>query len=320
MHKKSKLLDEIAEKMTVLHYSVRTKQAYIKWIKDFIIYNNKTHPIDLSAENVRNYLNYLANQRHVSAPTQNQALQSILFLYRQIVKKDIGWIKNVDRAKQTKHLPVVFTKGEIESILNNLTGIYRLIAELLYGSGLRLSEGLSLRLLDIDIGYKQLVIRNGKGAKDRITLLPESIIQKINEQTAFVENLHNQDLAKGLGLTTLPFALDVKYPNASRELKWQYLFPSNDFTKDIKSGYIYRRHIHASTFQRMFKSALVKSKIAKLGGPHSLRHSFATHLLLAGYDIRTVQELLGHSSVKTTMIYTHVLNKGGMGVKSPLDL
>jgi integron integrase len=316
---KSKLLEQLRTRIRVKHYSPSTEKLYVNWVKRFILFNNKTHPKDMGEKEIRNYLNFLAVKKHVSASTQNQALNAILFLYKEIIKKEIGWLKDVKRAKYKKNLPVVLTPAEVKEVLANLDGEVFLVASLLYGAGLRLSEALKIRVKDIDFNYRQLSIRDGKGAKDRFTMLPEKIIPPLKKHLKQVKLLHDKDLKKGYGASYLPAALAQKYPNASREFKWQYVFPSKRFVKNEKTGELFRHHIYPSTVQRADNNAAKKTGINKIITPHTFRHSFATHLLQDGYDIRTVQELLGHKSVKTTMIYTHVMNKGGMGVRSPLD-
>lgn len=273
----------------------------------------------MGADEIRAFISNLAVKENVSSSTQNQALQAILFLYKAILKIQVGWINEIERAARTKHIPVVFSRAEAKRVLENMTGIARLITSLLYGGGLRLNECLRLRVKDIDFDYKQIVIRDGKGEKDRRTTLPEKLIPALQEQIKYVKKLHSDDLKQNNGTTVLPYALRKKYVNAGKEFGWQFLFPSGSFVTDEESKQEYRYHIHSSTIQKAIKEALKKSEITKPGSPHTFRHSFATHLLESGYDIRTVQELLGHKDVRTTMIYTHVLNKGGMGVRSPLD-
>ncbi len=273
----------------------------------------------MGAEEIKAFINNLATNHHVSASTQNQALQAVLFLYKNVLEKDIGWIKEIKRASRIKHLPVVFSKREIIKIFENLTGVPRLVVSLLYGGGLRLSEALRLRIKDIDFDHQQIIVRDGKGEKDRYAVLPFSIIQDFKDHLNNVYRLHKKDLANGRGGTKLPYALANKYPNASKEFGWQYAFPAEKFIKEKETGLIYRYHIHESTIQRAVKKAIKKAGVNKPGSPHTFRHSFATHLLEAGTDIRTIQELLGHSSLDTTMIYTHVTNKGAFGVQSPVD-
>lgn len=315
---KPKLLDEVRSFLRVNHYSKKTEEAYTNWIKQFILFNNKTHPEKLGAEEIKNYLNYLAVNKNVSASTQNQALQGILFLYKNILKKDVGWIEEIKFAQRKKHLPVVLSKKEVAKVFNFLEGTNGIIVSLLYGSGLRLSEALKLRIKDIDFDYKQILVRDGKGEKDRHTILPDSVISDLKKYLNGVYLKHKDDLMQGKGETILPYALKKKYPNAGKEFGWQYAFPADKFIMDKGSGLVTRWHIHESTIQRAVKEAIKKAGITKPASPHTFRHSFATHLLENGYDIRTIQELLGHNSVKTTMIYTHVLNRG-LGVKSPLD-
>jgi integron integrase len=272
----------------------------------------------MGKEEIQKFINHLAINDNVSSSTQNQALQAILFLYKRVLKKDVGWLDEIKRATRVKHLPVVFSKKETAKIIDNLTGIPKLVVSILYGSGLRLSEALRLRIKDIDFDYKQIVVRDGKGEKDRHTILPDSVIPDLKKHLNWVYLKHKEDLKSGKGETILPYALGKKYPNAGKEFGWQYAFPADKFIKNKDSGKIIRWHIHESTIQRAVKEAIKKAGIVKPGSPHTFRHSFATHLLENGYDIRTIQELLGHNSVKTTMIYTHVLNRG-LGVKSPLD-
>ncbi len=313
-----KLLDQVRNTLRANHYSVKTEESYISWIKRFILFNNKIHPEKLGAEAIRNYLNFLAIDKHVSSSTLNQALQGILYLYKNVLNKDVGWIDDIKHNTRIKHLPVVFSKKEVNKIFENLEGIPKLVISLLYGGGLRLSEALNLRIKDIDFDYKQIIVRDGKGEKDRHTILPMTIMQELKKHLNDVYLQHKKDLMNSKGETILPYALAKKYPNAGKEFGWQYAFPADKFIKEKESGLIFRWHIHESTIQRAVKDAIKKAGITKQGSPHTFRHSFATHLLENGYDIRTIQELLGHQSVKTTMIYTHVLNKG-IGVKSPLD-
>jgi integron integrase len=300
------------------HYSPKTEESYIGWIKKFILFHNKAHPSTLGKQDIQKYLNYLAVERHVSSSTQNQALQGILFLYKKVLTKEIGWIEDVQHAARVTHMPVVFSKREVMKIFDRLDGVPKLIVSFLYGAGLRLSECLRLRVKDIDFDYGQVVVRDGKGEKDRCSVLPRSIMPELRNHLEKVRKLHKDDLVRGFGGTCLPYALRRKYPAADKEFGWQYVFPSNKFVKERDSGVLYRYHVHESTIQRTVKKAIEKAGIDKPGSPHTFRHSFATHLLENGYDIRTIQELLGHRSVKTTMIYTHVLNRG-IGIRSPLD-
>jgi integron integrase len=313
-----KLLDKVRTDLRSKHYSRKTETAYTNWIKRFVLFHNKRHPKDMGAEEIKAFINNLVTNHHVSSATQNQALQGILFLYKNILTKDVGWIENIKRSSRVKHLPVVLSKKEVEKVFKNLDGTNKIIISLLYGSGLRLAEALNLRIKDIDFDYKQILVRDGKGEKDRHTILPDSIVPELKKHLNNVYLKHKQDLKNGKGETILPYALKKKYPNAGKEFGWQYAFPADKFIKEKESGLIFRWHIHESTIQRAVKEAVKNAGITKPASPHTFRHSFATHLLENGYDIRTIQELLGHNSIKTTMIYTHVLNRG-LGVKSPLD-
>jgi integron integrase len=311
-----KLMDKVRTELRTKHYSSKTEEAYTNWIKRFVLFHNKKHPKDMGAAEIKSFVDNLVTNHHVSSSTQNQALQGILFLYKNILEKDVGWIEDIKRSSRVKHLPVVLSKKEVVKVFDHLSGTNKIIVSLLYGSGLRLSEALKLRIKDIDFDYKQILVRDGKGEKDRHTILPDSIIPALKQHLNKIYVKHKEDLIKGKGETILPYALKRKYPNAGKEFGWQYAFPADKFIKE--SGLILRWHIHESTIQRAVKEAIKKSGLTKSASPHTFRHSFATHLLENGYDIRTIQELLGHNSVKTTMIYTHVLNKG-LGVKSPLD-
>ncbi len=316
---KPRLMDQVRDALRVRHYSYRTEQAYIGWIRRYIIFHGKRHPALLGAEEVRQFLTWLARDRNVSAATQSQALASILFLYRQTLDIDLPWVENIVRARKPQHLPVVMSRTEVRQVLAELSGEYRLVASLLYGSGLRLMEALRLRVKDIDLTRCELVVRNGKGAKDRVTVIPSSLLAPLRRQLERVQTMHQEALARGYGGVELPFALERKYPRAHLEPAWQYVFPMAKPSRDPRSGAWRRHHMLEDTLQRQVKEAVRRAGIAKPASCHTFRHSFATHLLESGSDIRTVQELLGHSSVKTTQIYTHVLNRGGMAVKSPLD-
>jgi integron integrase len=315
-----RLLDQVRELIRVRHYSIRTEQAYVQWIRRFILFHGKRHPRDMGAPEVTAFLSDLAMQRNVAASTQNQALHAILFLYRDVLKIDLPWLDQVQRAKTPQRLPVVFTRDEVRALMARLEGTMWLMAMLTYGSGLRLLECLRLRVKDVDFHYKQLVVRDAKGQKDRVTMLPNSLIDPLRTHLARVRQLHETDLREGFGQVYLPNALAAKYPSADREWAWQYVFPSARRSIDPRSGSERRHHAPEDALQRAVKHAIRKAGIVKPGSVHTLRHSFATHLLESGYDIRTVQELLGHADVKTTMIYTHVLNRGGRGVVSPVDL
>jgi integron integrase len=315
---KPKLLEQVKHKLQSERYSKKTIEAYTKWIKEFILFDKETHPRDRSKKQIENYLSHLAVDRKVSASTQSQALSALLFLYRKVLDKEFGWLDEVVKAKYSKRIPVVFTRAEVKEVLKHLEGVPWLVCSLLYGAGLRLGEALNLRVKDINFESNQIIVREAKGDKDRITTLPKTIIPELKQHLNKVFVQHKNDLKKGKGRTKLPHALAAKYPNANAEFGWQYAFPADKFIKDDYTGIIYRYHIHESTIQRKIKLAIKNAKVNKPAGSHTFRHSFATHLLESGYDIRTIQELLGHSSVKTTMIYTHVINQGA-GVISPLD-
>ncbi len=317
--KQPKLLDQVRDAIRVRHYSIRTEEAYLQWIKRFIYFHNKKHPKDMGEPEVTAFLTDLAVEKNVSASTQNQALSALLFLYKEVLSLEIDWINDVVRAKKPKRLPVVLTKPEVNLLLSEITGINSLIARLMYGTGMRLMEAIRLRVKDIDFEYHSINIRDGKGGKDRKTVLPEILLLELHKQIHHVKTLHDTDLNEGYGEVYLPFALSRKYPNAARELAWQYVFPSHKRSIDPRSNKIRRHHIDEKTIQRAIKNALRNIGLTKPVTSHTLRHSFATHLLEDGYDIRTIQDLLGHKDVKTTMIYTHVMNKGGRGVISPLD-
>ena len=314
-----KLLDQVRDRLRVKHYSIRTEHSYIDWIKRFIWFHDKRHPRDMGAVEVEAYLTHLAVKNKVSASTQNQAKSALLFLYREVLGQQLPWLDKVTQANAPRRLPVVLTMAEVQTVLKQLSGTHWLIASLLYGAGLRLMEAVRLRVKDIEFTQHEIIVREGKGAKDRVTMLPASVIEPLQLHLAKVKALHRQDLAAGFGNVYLPFALAKKYPNAAREWGWQYVFPSAKLSVDPRSSVTRRHHVDEKGIQRAMKQALRNTRIVKPATPHSLRHSFATHLLMGGYDIRTVQELLGHSDLQTTMIYTHVLNRGGKGVVSPLD-
>jgi integron integrase len=315
-----RLLDQVREAIRIRHYSIRTEQAYVDWIRRFILFHGKRHPREMGAPELTAFLSHLAVKQNVAASTQNQALHAILFLYRNVLKIDLPWLNEVQRAKKPQHLPVVFTREEVKALLAQLQGTTWLMAMLTYGSGLRLLECLRLRVKDVDFHYRQLLVRDAKGQKDRVTMLPNSLVDPLRTHLAKVRHLHENDLRDGYGRVYLPHALATKYPSADREWSWQYVFPSSRRSIDPRTGIERRHHAPEDALQRAVKQAIRKANIVKPGSVHTLRHSFATHLLESGYDIRTVQELLGHSDVKTTMIYTHVLNRGGRGVLSPVDM
>ncbi len=314
-----KLLDQVRDKIRVKHYSIRTETQYLHWIKRFIFFHGKQHPRDLGAAEVESFLSHLATEGNVSASTQNQALSALLFLYREVMGIVLPWMDTMVRAKKPQRLPVVLNRSEVALVLERMDGVYGLMARLLYGTGMRLMECCRLRVKDVDFGQLEILIREGKGAKDRVTMLPSTLILPLQEHLAKRRRLYEDDFAKGMAEVFLPDALARKYPKAANEWAWQYIFPSGSYSVDPRSGNERRHHIDEKLLQRAMKRAVTASGIVKLATPHTLRHSFATHLLQNGYDIRTVQELLGHSDVSTTMIYTHVLNKGGRGVVSPLD-
>ena len=314
-----RLLDEVRDLIRLLHYSYRTEQSYLEWIKQYILFHQKRHPAEMGATEVSQFLTHLAVNRRVAASTQNQALAALLFLYRRVLKQDLPWLDNVERAKRPARLPVVLTKAEVKLVLSNLQQQSWLMASLLYGSGLRLNECLRLRVKDLDFSYQQIVVRDAKGNKDRVTVLPATLTESLQAQLELAKSVHQRDLAAGFGEVGLPFALAQKYPNAQWEWRWQFVFPAATISKDPRSGSKRRHHVGEWVLQQAVKSATRLSEIDKPVSCHTFRHSFATHLLEDGYDIRTVQELLGHKDVRTTMIYTHVLNRGGRGVRSPLD-
>ncbi len=314
-----KLLDQVRGKLRVKHYSIRTEEQYLHWIKRFILFHDKRHPRDMGGGEVEGFLTDLAVRGKVAASTQNQAKSAILFLYKQVLETELPWLDNVTRAKAPQRLPVVLTHKEVQAVLAKLSGTHWLVASLLYGAGMRLMEVIRLRVKDVEFARGEIIVREGKGFKDRVTMLPQSVAQPLKLHLAKVKALHDEDLSLGHGEVYLPFALAKKYPNAGREWGWQYVFPSKNLSVDPRSGVTRRHHIDEKGLQRAMKQAVRDARITKPATPHTLRHSFATHLLQSGYDIRTVQELLGHADVSTTMIYTHVLNKGGKAVVSPLD-
>lgn len=314
-----KLLDRVRWHLRVKHYSIRTEQAYVDWIRRYILFHGKRHPNEMGERQITQFLTHLAVDKHVAASTQNQAFSALLFLYQQVLERKLDFIDNVQRVTRPSKLPVVFTPSEARSVLAHLKGDYRLMAELLYGSGLRLMECLRLRVKDIDFGYGHITVRDGKGLRDRITVLPEQLRQPLRRHLERTREIHQRDLADGNGRVYLPFALDQKYRKANRSWPWQYVFPAEKLSNDPRSGEKRRHHTMENNLQKAVKIAIQRSGIRKTGSCHTFRHSFATHLLENGQDIRTVQELLGHKDVSTTMIYTHVLNKPGLAVRSPLD-
>ena len=310
---KLKLLDQVRQAIRTRHYSHMTEKAYVGWIKRFIFFHNKRHPAAMGEAEIGRFLSSLATESHVSASSQNQALNALLFLYQEILCLKIGYIDGVIRAQRPKRLPVVLTKDEVRKILGGLNGTPWIMTMLLYGAGLRLMECCRLRVKDIDFSQNQIVVRAGKGNKDRHTMLPTAVKDVLHKHLQDVKRLHDEDLQKGLGRVVLPNALDRKYQTADKEWGWQWVFPATSHYTDQVTGEKRRHHLHESVLQKAVKDARLKAGIAKPAGPHTMRHSFATHLLEDGYDIRTVQELLGHNDVSTTMVYTHILNRGGKG-------
>jgi integron integrase len=314
-----RLLTQVREVLRRRYYSKRTEEAYIHWIKRYIYFSGKRHPTQLGEAEVTAFLNDLALERKVAAATQNQALSALLFLYKEVLGCELPWLDGIQRPTRPVRVPAVLTRSEVERLLAQLQGTRWLIASLLYGSGLRVMECLRLRVKDVDFGYRQVLVRDGKGEKDRVTMLPLTVADPLRRHFERVRMLHVRDVREGYGEVHLPYALARKYPRAGIEWCWQYLFPSKNRSLDAESRVVRRHHLDASVPQRAIKDAAHAAAIQKHVSCHTLRHSFATHLLESGYDIRTVQELLGHADVSTTMIYTHVLNKGGRGVRSPLD-
>ena len=319
METHASLEDRVRTEIRRLNYSYQTETAYLGWIIRYIRFNKSQPPLELNDTHVVNYLNYLTQSRGVSASTQNQALCAIVFLYKQVLKEPLGKLENLKRAKESEHIPVVFSVDEARQVISSIEGVKKLAVQLMYGSGLRISEVLRLRIKDLDFDYRQIFVLNSKGLKDRVTLMPELLYGPLKQQSRKVKNLHDRDLQRGWGTVVLPNALSAKYPNAGAKLGWQYLFPSKTRRKDPRTGKYQRYHISGSAIQKEVSRSLKENRINKQASCHTFRHSFATHLLMDGYDIRTVQELLGHKNLKTTMIYTHVLNKGGKGVRSPID-
>jgi integron integrase len=316
---KPKLLDQVRDVIRRKHFSLRTERIYCDWIRRFILYHKKRHPLEMGETEITDFLTHLARDAGVAASTQNQALSSILFLYRDVFQQKIGWLDGMERAKRPVRLPVVLTRDEARQVFLNLHGRHRLMAGLLYGSGLRLMECVRLRVKDLDFGYLRITVREGKGGKDRVTMLPVNLAKPLERELGKVRAQHEEDIARGLGEVHLPYALARKFPAAAKELGWQYVFPSSRLSVDPRSGQKRRHHTDETVLQGAVKRAVRAAGITKPATCHTLRHSFATHLLENGYDIRTVQELLGHKDVSTTMMYTHVLNRPGLGVKSPLD-
>lgn len=316
---KPKLLDQVRLAIRTRHYSLKTEEAYVGWIKRFIFFHNKRHPAEMGEAEIGQFLSSLARDSHVSASTQNQALNALLFLYREVLHKEIGFVNGVVRAKRPKRLPVVLTRQEVRAVVGFLEGAEWIMAMLLYGAGLRLMECLRLRVKDIDFSSGEIRVRSGKGDKDRVTMLPAAVKEPLRSHLGLVRQQYEADLKSSYAGVSLPHALERKYPNAGKEWPWQWVFPATSLYLDRQSGLRKRHHLHESVLQKAVRQAVLKAGISKPASPHTFRHSFATHLLEDGYDIRTIQELLGHRDVSTTMIYTHVLNRGGRGVNSPAD-
>jgi len=318
-HGKPRLLDQLRARIRYRHYSPSTEATYVQWVRRYILFHDKRHPAEMGGEEVATFLNYLVTKEHVSASTQNQALSAVVFLYKHVLEKDLGQFPELVNARRPKRLPVVLTREEAHAILRRLDEPYLTMALLMYGAGLRIQECLKLRILDVDFGRNELLVRKGKGQKDRVTVLPHSAISGLREAIELTRQRFERDQARGIRHVDLPPGLLRKYPNAVRDLKWQFVFTAQTLSSDPRTGKRGRHHIHDRSVGKALSAAIRKAGIMKHVTAHSLRHSFATHLLESGYDIRTVQELLGHSHVNTTMIYTHVLNRGGRGIVSPAD-
>jgi len=314
-----RLLDQVRDRIRLKHYSIRTEQAYLDWVRRFVVFHDRRHPRELGHGHVEAFLTHLAVERNVAAATQNQAKSALLFLYKEVLGAELPWLDGVESAKRPRRLPAVLTPEEVGAVLRRVDGTSGLVLRLLYGTGMRMLEALRLRVKDVEFQRREILVRDGKGARDRVTMLPDRLALPLRAHLARVKTLHDDDLREGCGEVYLPHALARKYPNAPREWAWQYVFPSAKRSQDPRSGAVRRHHADDQNIQRAMRAALRAAGIAKVATPHTLRHSFATHLLESGYDIRTVQELLGHKDVSTTMIYTHVLNRGGRGVTSPID-
>ena len=314
-----KLMDQMRQALRSRHYSAKTEKAYCLWVRRYIGFHKMRHPCEMADDEVNAFLTHLAIDLKVSSSSQNQALSALLFLYRHVIGYEIGELGGVIRARKPEHVPVVMTRQEVRALLGELEGEMWLMASLMYGTGMRLMECLRLRVLDVHFVPREINVRNGKGAKDRVTMLPETLVAPLREQMRRAQLVHKRDLAEGWGRVQLPDALERKYPNAPAEWRWQWVFPQQTRWRNFETAEQGRHHVHETVIQRAVKAAAKRAGIVKHVGCHTLRHSFATHLLESGYDIRTIQELLGHKSLNTTMVYTHVLNKGGLGVKSPFD-
>ncbi|WP_171829073.1 integron integrase [Kinneretia aquatilis] len=314
-----KLLDQVRERIRYLHYSRRTEEAYVHWCRAFIRFHGIRHPAEMGGPEVEAYLSWLSNERGVAVSTHRQALSALLFLYGKVLGLSLPWMMDIGRPQLKRRLPVVLSQAEVLAVLDHLEGTHRLLAQLLYGTGMRITEALQLRVKDLDFDHGAVIVREGKGGKDRVVMLPQSLAQGLRWQLNAARSMWMQDQEAGRGGVFMPDALERKYPRAGASWVWFWVFPQADHSTDPQSGVVRRHHLYDQTFQRAFKRATAAAGIPKPATPHTLRHAFATHLLQAGYDIRTVQELLGHSDVATTMIYTHVLKMGGAGVRSPMD-
>jgi integron integrase len=314
-----RLLDRVRWHLRIKRYSIRTEQAYLEWIRRFILFHEKRHPGEMGEEEIAAFLSHLAIDKHVAASTQNQAFSALLFLYQQVLEKKLDFVAGVERVRRPPKLPVVFTRAEARAVIAQLEGDYRVMAELLYGAGLRLMELLRLRVKDIDFGYNQIIVRESKGMHERRTVLPARLKRPLQLHLELVRQRHRQDLARGGGAVYLPFAIARKYGNASRDWRWQYVFPAAKLSADPRGAGMRRHHVGEKNLQNAVKTAIHRAGLSKAASCHTFRHSFATHLLERGTDIRAVQELLGHKDISTTMVYTHVLNKPGLGILSPLD-
>jgi integron integrase len=315
----SPLLDQVRAVARLKQLSLRTEESYVQAIRRFILFHDKRHPATMGTAEIQAYLTHLAVDEQLAGSTLNVALSAILFLYREVLRIELPPLDTVPRSQRAPRVPVVFTRTEVQSVLNQLSGVHQLMAQLLYGSGLRLMECVRLRVKDLDFAYHQLTVRDGKGEKDRVTILPDTLVAPLKAQMHAARHFYDADRALGYGTVYLPHALERKFPNAATDWRWQYVFPAEQRSRDPRSDVIRRHHVSEDSLQRAVKRAIERAEIAKAASCHTFRHSFATHLLEDGYDIRTVQELLGHADLRTTMIYTHVLNRGGKGVRSPLD-
>jgi len=314
-----RLLEQVREKLRAMHYSYRTEQAYLDWVRRYILFHGKRHPRGMGPQEIEAFVSHLANDRGVSASTQTQALSAVLYLYRHVLEVDVGWVEGITRAKKSQRVPIVLTREEVAAVLARMEGRERLLAALMYGTGLRVMECVQLRVQSVDFGYRQITVINGKGAKDRFVPLPEALIPELKQCIAASERLLVADKADGFGEVSMPESLVRKTPTAPFDLRWWYVFPASHRSRDPITGRTKRHHIDPSVMQKAMRAAVLAARIGKRATPHTLRHSFATHLLEAAHDIRTVQALLGHRDVKTTEIYTHVLQRGGSAVRSPVD-